>query len=335
MKEAEFYRKLPGNVVQCYLCPHHCKLDDNGTGICKVRKNRGGKLIAESYGLVSSIHSDPIEKKPLYHFFPGRSILSIGSYGCNFRCEFCQNWQISQFMPAKTDHKTYTSSDDLLKLANQRTNNIGIAFTYNEPAVNFEFMFELALLAKSEGMHTAMITNGYITEEPLNRLLPYIDAFNVDLKIFSESKHLEVTGARLKPVLRTLKKIRKTGKHLEITHLVVTGINDDLNMFGEMTEWIASELGEHTVLHISRYFPGYKYGKTATSPSLLNFMYSRATEKLHYTYLGNIILEGTSHTYCHNCKAAVIERFGYHTVIKGLDESGNCMNCGNHIIDNI
>jgi len=335
MKEAGYFRKLSGKIVRCGLCPHHCKLDDNCTGICKVRRNRGGILIAESYGLISSINSDPIEKKPLYHYYPGKNILSIGSYGCNFRCGFCQNWQISQSMPVINKSAAYTLCSDVVQLAGKPDDNVGIAFTYNEPAINFEFMLELAMLAKSAGMATAMITNGYIAMEPLSRLLPYMDAFNVDLKLFSESKHLEVTGAKLKPVLSALKRIRKAGKHLEITHLVVTGINDHLGMFGEMTEWIASELGENTVLHISRYFPAHMYHKPATSPSLMNFMYNKAIEKLHYTYLGNITLDGTSHTYCHSCKSTVIERFGYRAVVKGLDVSGNCTYCRNHIIDNM
>lgn len=333
MKEAEFYRKLTGDAVQCYLCPHHCKLDNGSFGICQVRQNKGGKLIANSYGLVTAMHSDPVEKKPLYHFYPGKCILSIGSYGCNFRCEFCQNWQISQCMPAKKERVKVVSSQEVLEIASQIKNNIGIAFTYNEPAVNYEFMFELAGMVKSSGMSTVMVTNGFIAEKPFSEILPYMDAFNVDLKLITEDQHLAVTGARLRPVLRTLKSIREAGKHLEITHLVVTGINDNLEHFGEMIKWISGELGGETVLHISRYFPSYKYARSATSPALMDIMYNKAIEKLHYTYLGNILIEGTAHTYCSTCKAILIERCGYQTTITGLDNDGNCQYCGKHIID--
>ncbi len=335
MKEARFYKPVHADVVQCFLCPHHCRINNTEAGKCRVRVNGAGKLIAKSHGLVSALHSDPVEKKPLYHFYPGKKILSIGSYGCNLQCIFCQNWEISQSFPEYPDAFRLMDADQIIARAAGETENIGIAFTYNEPIVNYEFVYELAAKAKSSGMKTALITNGFIAEKPLNDLLPLMDAFNVDLKVFSNSLYKMFSGGSLNPVLRTLKMIRNSGKHLEITHLVVTGMNDKTIFFDPMIEWIVRELGEYTVLHISRYFPNYQMSHAPTSPSILSYMYDKARSKLPYTYLGNIILPGTSDTFCHKCNAKVIVRQAYRTNIPGLNQNGNCRQCGQAIIKDI
>jgi pyruvate formate lyase activating enzyme len=331
MKEASFYKVVQPGVVQCYLCPHHCRIAESESGRCRVRVVEKGKLIAKSYGLVSALHSDPVEKKPLYHFYPGKKILSVGSFGCNMACSFCQNWEISQCFPEFPDAFRLMNTDQINTKAQNEPDNIGIAFTYNEPVVNFEFMLELAIKAKNAGMQTAMITNGYIAQEALKQLLPWVDAFNVDLKVFSNSLHKSYTSAGLNPILRTLKEIRKSGKHIELTHLVVTGMNDTASLFKPMVEWITNELGELTVLHISRYFPNYRMSEAPTSPSVLNYMYDKAREMLPYTYLGNIILSGTSDTHCHNCNAPVITRHVYETKVIGLNERGECLVCGKSV----
>jgi pyruvate formate lyase activating enzyme len=297
--------------------------------------NENGRLIAKSYGLISALHSDPIEKKPLYHFFPGKRILSLGSFGCNFHCSFCQNWEISQNFPEYPDAFRLVDPEQIIQQAITDKENIGIAFTYNEPVVNFEFIKEVATKARKAGIKTAMITNGFIAEKPLNQLLSLIDAFNVDLKVFSGQLYRSNTGGRLEPVLQTLKTIRKSGLHLEITHLVVTGMNDSSELFDPMIDWIHNQLGELTVLHISRYFPNHQMSQSPTSASLLGYLYDKAREKLPYTYLGNIILPGTSDTFCHHCQAKVIERHIYKTRITGLNEKGNCLDCGQSIIINI
>jgi len=335
MKEALFYKTTGPGAVQCLLCPHHCQIKDSEAGRCKVRVNEGGKLIAKSYGIVSALHSDPVEKKPLYHFFPGKKILSVGSFGCNFECSFCQNWEISQCFPEYPDAYRLMSTDKIVQRSLGDHDNIGIAFTYNEPGVNIEFVLELAEKVKLAGMKTAMITNGFIADKPLRQLLQHIDAFNVDLKVLSNRLYQSYTSGRLNPVLRTLKAIRQSGKHLEITHLVVTGMNDKTSLFDPMIEWISKELGEITVLHISRYFPSYRLSQSPTSPSVLNYMFDKAREKLPYTYLGNIILAGTSDTFCHNCHALVIERQAYHTKIIGLNKDGTCLQCGQVVIEKL
>ncbi|MGB4205714.1 MAG: AmmeMemoRadiSam system radical SAM enzyme [Bacteroidales bacterium] len=332
MKEAIFYKTLGSNTVQCLLCPHHCRLNIGEEGKCRVRINENGKLITKSYGVISAIHTDPIEKKPLYHFYPGKKILSIGSFGCNFHCDFCQNWEISQSFPTNHYKLRHANVDEIIEEAKHIKDNIGIAFTYNEPVINYEFVFELAVKAKESGLKTAMISNGFIAEKPLMQLLTYIDAFNIDLKVFSDDLYRKYSGGRLSPVLRNLKTIRNSNCHLEITHLVVTGMSDNTELFDDMLNWIVNELGEQTVLHLSRYFPNYRMNRPPTTPSLLKYMFGKAQQKLPYVYLGNIFLECSSDTSCHNCHSTVIKRYAYDVNTSGLDEKGNCSNCGQNII---
>lgn len=287
MKEASFYTSENG-LISCNLCPHNCTIHDGKRGICRVRKNENGRLISESYGQICSMNFDPIEKKPLYHFFPGRIIFSAGSLGCNLHCKFCQNWEISQSGIEDFGNLRMASPPELINKALSRNNNIGIAYTYNEPTVWFEFMLETAKLAQKEGLKNVMVTNGFINQEPLEELFPYMDAFSVDLKAFNEEFYKTITASRLEPVLAALKMIRKSGRHLEITNLVITGTNDDEKEFTEMVNWIATELGRETVFHISRYFPMFKMDKETTSHEKLKNLYDIAREKLDYVYLGNL-----------------------------------------------
>lgn len=287
MKEASFYTSENG-LISCNLCPHNCTIHDGKRGICRVRKNENGRLISESYGQICSMNFDPIEKKPLYHFFPGRIIFSAGSLGCNLHCKFCQNWEISQTGIEEFGNLRMASPPELINKALSRNNNIGIAYTYNEPTVWFEFMLETAKLAQKEGLKNVMVTNGFINQEPLEELFPYMDAFSVDLKAFNEEFYKTITASRLEPVLAALKMIRKSGRHLEITNLVITGTNDDEKEFTEMVNWIATELGRETVFHISRYFPMFKMDKETTSHEKLKNLYDIAREKLDYVYLGNL-----------------------------------------------
>lgn len=291
--------------------------------------------MAMNYGLFSALHTDPIEKKPLFHFYPGSSILSLGSFGCNLHCDFCQNWEISQHFPEYPDAYRLMTASEIVEKARNEEGNIGIAFTYNEPTLSIEFMLEAALQAKASGLKTVMITNGFITETPLKKLLSCIDAFNVDLKMFSNHHYQKFTGGRLDPVLRSLKLIAASGKHLEVTYLAVTGINDDIAEFEKMIAWIRHELGAMTVLHISRYFPNFRLNHPPTAPALLNFMFDLAKKQLPYTYLGNIILGDTSDTWCPSCQSKVIERMGYEVKITGLNTSGNCSYCGHKVIQHI
>ncbi len=331
MKEAAFYIRENGQAM-CSLCPHNCIVHEGKRGICRVRKNENGILVTESFGQICSLNFDPIEKKPLYHFHPGSIILSAGSLGCNLHCKFCQNWEISQTGIEEFGNLRNATPEELVSKALSRNNNIGIAYTYNEPTVWFEFMLETARLAQKEGLKNVMVTNGFINPEPLQALFPYMDAFSVDLKAFNDDFYKTVTSSRLDPVLTTLKNIRKSGRHLEITNLVITDLNDDEKEFREMTGWIADELGKATVLHISRYFPMFKMTSEATSTLKLKTLYDIAAEKLDYVYLGNLRSGEGQNTFCPGCKTEVIERISYDTRITGLDEEGSCRKCRQEVI---
>jgi pyruvate formate lyase activating enzyme len=285
--EAGYWQTIEGKGIQCQLCPHNCVIAPGMGGICKMRVNEAGRLISLNYGRIVSSAFDPIEKKPLYHFHPGSKIFSIGSLGCNLRCFFCQNHTISQANRQLCEHVPRQSAEQLVRIAKSRPDNIGMAFTYNEPTVWFEFMLETAKLVKAEGMKTAMITNGFINPEPLAELLPVMDAFNVDLKGFTDSFYQKL-GGRLAPVQHSLKQIRAAGRHLEITTLVVPTLNDDPATFTQMVDWIADELGTETILHLSRYFPRYKSPIPITSAASLYRLHDIAARRLQHVHLGNL-----------------------------------------------
>lgn len=331
MHEAKYYRKKEEEQTECLLCPHNCIIKEGKRGVCKVRKNVKGTLYTENYGKVTGIGFDPIEKKPLYHFHPGEIILSVGSFGCNFKCRFCQNWEISQSSIDEISRYQTFTIEDIIKIATDRQDNIGIAYTYNEPAIYFEFMLDTAKEAKQSGLKNVMVTNGFINQEPLNELTDYIDAFSVDLKAFTEDFYKKNTTGQLEPVKNTLKNIHENGKFLEITNLVIPGLNDDKEKFQEMITWIASEIGSNTVLHLSRYFPCYKSDIDSTPVSTLKEFYNMAKEKLPYTYLGNVASVGGSDTFCDICGAFLVSRRGYNTEPQGIDEEGKCIKCGNKV----
>ena len=326
--QAAFFTIENGNV-RCNLCPHHCLIKDGQTGICRVRRNVNGTLQLESYGRLSAIHLDPIEKKPLYHFFPGSSILSIGSVGCNMRCKFCQNCDISQVGVHKSVYLEEYSVDQLIKEALSIKENIGIAFTYNEPSIFYEYMVDVAQASHLTGLKNVMVTNGYIEIEPLKNLLPFIDAFNVDLKAFNETFYRKITSSSLEPVKQTLTLLYKAKKHVEITNLVIPGHNDSIEEFKAMINWIQDKLGRQAILHLSRYMPRHEFTKPATPDSLLQNLYEIALEKLDYVYIGNVgpHMPG-HHTKCKKCGATAIKRTGYQTDLGGISSDGHCLNCG-------
>jgi pyruvate formate lyase activating enzyme len=318
---------IDDGIVQCTLCPHQCILKEGKAGICRVRINSGGKLVTDVYGYVSAINFDPIEKKPLYHFYPGSSILSIGTYGCNLRCFFCQNCAISQTAAEPELPHIYYTPEQIVEIAIKKPGNTGIAFTYNEPIVWFEYMLEIAKLAKKSGLQTVMVTNGFINTKPLEELLQYIDAFSVDLKAFNEEFYTKVASARLDPVKKSLIQISQAGKHLELVNLVIPDLNDDDLSFTAMTKWIASEIGKDTVLHISKYFPGFKLHTEATPSAIINRLKRIAERELTYVYTGNIF-EETNNTLCIQCQNILITRHAYSIDTPGLDSEGNCKDCG-------
>lgn len=333
MKEALFYTRKENLKVECNLCPHNCLIKTDKRGICGVRKNEQGELIAETYERATALGFDPIEKKPLYHFCSGDIILSLGSLGCNLSCLFCQNCDISQSNFDNFPYLQHYTANQVVEMAVNRPNNTGIAFTYNEPTVFYEYMYDTAKLAKSKNLQTVMVTNGYINPKPLQELLPLMDAFSVDLKGFDEKFYKEATGAELEPVKETLTQIKNANKHLEIINLVIPQLNDEKNTFKLMVDWIASELGKDTVLHLSRYFPNYKLTNPPTPIHTLTGFYHAAKEKLHYVYLGNTPgTGGENDTFCAKCNTRVIKRLGYTIKTIGIDKTGYCKNCGNKVI---
>lgn len=327
--ESQFYIKSDSNSIECQLCPHFCKIKSNRLGKCNTRLNQNGVLSSVQWGVIASTSLDPIEKKPLYHFFPGKMIYSIGGFGCNLKCIFCQNYEISQFVPQNVDQYKIITPLEIVSRAIRQINNIGIAYTYNEPTISFEFMVETARLAQKEGLKNVMVSNGYINPLPLSELLKYIDAFNIDLKSFTDYFYRTFTGGSLEPVLKTLKSIRQSGKHLEVTFLVIPNLNDNVEEAIAMFEWISKELGEQTVLHISRYHPAHLINNPPTPTLTLTKFYNLAKEKLQYVYLGNIRDEqiGTD-TNCPKCREVVVKRNGYSTNVIGIDSKGNCDKCG-------
>ncbi|WP_303920559.1 AmmeMemoRadiSam system radical SAM enzyme [Draconibacterium sediminis] len=330
MQEALFYSKITSGQVQCELCPWNCILSDSQTGICKVRTNHGGVLITNVYNKVAALGSDPIEKKPLYHFHPGKNILSVGEVGCNLQCSFCQNHRISQCKASEFSGFHNISAEKIVKEALKTWNNIGIAYTYNEPFTFYEFLLDTAQLAHSKELKNVVVSNGYINKEPLQKLLPFIDAFNIDLKAFSNHFYKKYTKGKLQPVLNTLKQIAESQAHLEITTLVIPGLNDDKAEFKNMIKWISSELGNDVPLHLSRYYPQYKLNAPATPIETLVELYDVAKTQLQHVYLGNVSDQERSTTYCKNCNASLISRNHYNTDITTLDADGKCKNCGTY-----
>ena len=328
MKTALYWKSLQDQKVQCLLCPHECTITPGNSGECGVRRNVNGDLISETYRHISALHYDPIEKKPLYHFHPGCTILSVGTVGCNLSCSFCQNCNISQISVAETPGYQDYEPGEVVDMAADYPGNIGISFTYNEPTIFYEYMLEVARLAKTRFLKTAMVSNGFINPDPLEELLPHMDAFNIDLKAFTEDFYRDQAKARLQPVLDTLKTLVEKGKHVEITNLVIPGLNDNADTFKEMIDWIRTEMGEDTVLHLSRYFPHHLMTREATPVTLLLDMYRIATEKINFVYIGNVASESGQNTHCPECGKLLISRSGYTTKITGVGKDNKCHYCG-------
>jgi len=328
MQEALYYTKLENRTLRCELCPWFCVLKPGQTGNCKVRENIGGKLVTQVYNRVAAFGIDPIEKKPLYHFYPGKNILSIGEIGCNLHCNFCQNYHISQCFA--TDFKGFQeiTSGGIVAKALHTSQNIGIAYTYNEPFTFYEFMLETAKLTHEKGLKNVVVSNGYINPDPLKNLIPFIDAFNIDLKAFNSDFYHKQTRGKLEPVLETLKIIAESPAHLEITNLVIPDLNDDEIIFEKMVKWISDELVSQIPLHLSRYFPQFESDKPPTPVEKLESLYNLAKKYLQFVYLGNVNDEKRSSTYCPQCGKTIISRNHFKTSILNLNKNGCCTGCG-------
>ena len=330
-KEALFWDKLEDNTVQCRLCPRRCVIPQGMRGYCGVRVNRNGKLFTLAYNNPVAVAIDPIEKKPFFHVLPGTGALSIAVAGCNLRCIFCQNWNVSQKRPDETINYNITPQG-IVDLA-KKYEVPSIVFTYTEPTVFYEYMLDIAKLAKKSGLHVGMHTCGYINPEPLRKLLKYMDFVDVDLKSFSDKFYQELgNGAHLAPILKTLKTIKESGTHLEITTLVIPGKNDSEKEIHAMCEWIRDNLGADTVLSFSRFFPQFKLKNIPPTPiETLKKAYSIAkTVGLKYVYIGNVPGIKEESTFCPHCGKVLIKRFGY-SILENNIVGGRCKFCGTKI----
>ncbi|MBZ4688517.1 MAG: pyruvate formate lyase activating enzyme [Clostridia bacterium] len=329
MQRAQRWDYKKDDVVECYLCPHHCTIREGRAGRCRVRVNNSGTLYSENYGRITAINVDPIEKKPLYHFYPGSSLLSLGTFGCNFHCSFCQNWQIAHGEPVAKE-MTPQEVVELAVRAQKRDGSIGIAYTYSEPLMWFEFVKDVAPRVKEKGQENILVTNGFIEDGPLNELLPYISALNIDVKGFTSEFYRKTVKGDYKPVLRTAEISKKSGCHVEITTLLIPGLNDSSEEIEDLTSWVAYSLGKDTPLHFSRYFPNYKMDLEPTPLETMERAREIALQKLDYVYLGNVPGTRWSNTYCPGCGKILIERHFYSTRVY-VDKDAKCKECGKEV----
>ena len=286
--ECRYYQRLDDGVVECLLCPHHCRIANGKTGRCRSRRNHDGVLVSEVYSKPCSLAIDPIEKKPLYHFHPGTTCLSLACTGCNFRCLNCQNHEISQVAPDEVDHYNLTP-EQLVDLCLQH-HCPGIAYTYTEPLTYIEYVTDCARLAHDKGLWNILVTAGYVCQEPLADLQPYLDAANIDLKSFSDDIYQRVSGGHLQPVLDTILAMKQAGVWVEITNLVIPGINDDMDMIRQMCQWLVAHGLSDAPLHFSRFFPRYKMHDLQPTPvhTLRAAQQIAEQEGVRHVYLGNV-----------------------------------------------
>ena len=309
--------------MRCELCPHGCALSEGQDGLCKVRGVRDGRLTALGYGLVSSAGMDPIEKKPLYHFRPGSAIFSVGGWGCNFACAFCQNWTISQQLVARREHH---APEEIVR-SGATGGSVGVAYTYNEPLVGFEFVRDCSRLARDAGLANVLVTNGFIREAPAAELLALIDALNIDIKSMEDAFYREHCRGRLEPVLAFARQAVAARCHVEITNLLIPGLNDGDERVAQLARWVARELGAGTPLHLSAYHPQYKLERPSTPVDTLVRAFHVASEHLEYVYLGNVVSAEGRDTACPGCGGMLVRRRGYSTRVVGIS-SGACHQCG-------
>jgi pyruvate formate lyase activating enzyme len=335
MKEALLYQKLDDQRVQCNLCAHRCIIASGRKGVCLVRENQDGILYTLVYGIPLSQAVDPVEKKPLFHFYPGSTAFSIATVGCNFRCEFCQNADISQMPRDRGEILGRQAAPEQVVRAAQRSGSRSIAYTYTEPTIFFEYSYDIACLAHEVGIASVYVTNGYMTSEMLelfrgvtNGHEPWLDAANVDLKAFRDETYRRVCGARLQPVLDSLKKMKELGIWVEVTTLVVPEMNDSDAELGEIAQFIATELGAETPWHVSRFHPTYRMNDRRPTPErTLRQAYELGRQAgLRYVYVGNLPGARLEDTYCPNCGRVVIGRWGFQVTQRNIQD-GKCANC--------
>jgi len=327
IKEARYYEKLEGGKVRCTLCPHKCAVADRERGTCSVRENRGGKYYTLVHSRVCSMGVDPIEKKPLFHVLPGSQAFSIATAGCNMSCKFCQNWQISQFRPEDVSKTVYYPPEKVVELA-QGSGCKSIAYTYSEPVVFYEYVYDTAVAGRKKGVRSVIISNGFICHDPIIELCKVLDAVKVDLKAFTEKFYRETCGGELKPVLDALKTIKSTGTWLELVILIVPTLNDTQDEIRQMAEWVYANLGPDVPMHFSRFHPTYMIKNLPDTPVKTLEMARETAVKagIKFAYIGNVPMHPFESTYCPKCNELLIRRIGYTIDIVGLD-NGSCKKC--------
>lgn len=320
---ARYWTSVDGKI-RCELCPHRCWIVEGRCGLCGVRVVRGGALTAAGYGQVSSAHLDPIEKKPLYHFLPGRMIFSVGGWGCNFACVFCQNWTISQQCRLTGEQVT----PEAVARAAGRDGSVGLAYTYNEPLINIEFVRDCAGLVRAAGLVNVLVTNGYINPVPAADLLPWVDALNLDIKSMDEAFYRDQCRGTLRPVLDFAVQSVQAGCHVEITNLLIPGLNDGEDQVRRLATWVGANLGKTVPLHLNAYHPNYKLDRPPTSAAVLMRAFEVASAELAYVYVGNIHTAHGRDTLCPGCRAVLIRRSGFEARVAGVTPAGACAVCG-------
>ena len=325
-KLAMYWKPLGDGRVKCLLCPHACVVSMGKRGECGARENRGGAYYSLVHGWVSAANVDHVEKKPFFHYLPGSMAFSIATAGCNMHCRDCQNWELSQARPERVEHMPASPSDVATLAAEQACKTI--AYTYNEPNVYYEYVYECAVAGHKRGVRSVIVSNGYINRDPISRLVPYLDAVKIDLKGFSDDFYRRYTGGTLRPVLDTLLTVRKSGKWMEVVYLVVPTVNDDPRTIDAMCAWVRDNLGRDVPLHFSRFHPDYQLRNLPPTPySTLEDCWQRARKAgLHFVYLGNVPGSAGEHTYCPGCGKAVILRTGF-TVTANHLRTGRCGYC--------
>lgn len=329
-REAMFYTKTEDGLIQCLKCPHECKLADGDTGFCRNRINVKNKLYSIAYGNPCAVHIDPIEKKPFFHFLPSAKSFSVAIAGCNFRCLNCQNWQISQVSPKETSNYDLMPDETVKQCL--RYNCETIAYTYSEPTTFYEYVYDTAKLARQKGIKNLLKSNGYINEKPLRQLCKYLDAANIDLKIFDDAIYRKISQGTLEPILRNLKIFKDEGVWLEVTNLIIPNWTDDLKTIKKMCDWFVENKLEDTPLHFTRFSPLYKLAHLPYTPiTVLEEAHKIAIETgMKYVYIGNVPATKAENTYCPKCKKLLIERRGFAILNNNL-ENGKCKYCKENI----
>ncbi|SYZ73100.1 conserved hypothetical protein [Candidatus Zixiibacteriota bacterium] len=328
--EARYYKKLPEGGIECGICPRHCRVTDLERGYCGTRENHADVYQTLVYGLPCAANIDPIEKKPLFHFYPGTTAFSLATAGCNVNCKFCQNWDISQSRPEQTDNMEIPPAR-VPQICIER-NVPTIAYTYSEPTIFYEYMYDIAEAGHKKSIRSVMITGGYIETEPLKNLLPVLDAVKVDLKAIRPDYYKNIVNGDLKPVLDAIVQIKKSGKWLELVYLIVPTLNDSEGEFSELAQWIKTNLGTDTPIHFSRFYPQYLLKNLPPTPqaTLEKALRICRGAGLEYVYLGNLPGHPAESTYCPQCGKILIERRGF-TIIQNRLKGNRCYNCS-HVI---